>query len=185
MREIMRRTLLLAAVWAAALSARAQVAVAEPEYVGNVVALTSDTTCVLLPIEDTKETARQSAASYIPVYGLFAKSKVSAVFAGPASAVTLHTGTLRLIYRAKRQDINPLKYLGVSKLDVKRKSRQKTLASGNIFGVEADYAGKERYRVEKYGEHSFLVTLENVAPGQYCISSDNENCMSYSTFGVK
>lgn len=181
----MKASILLLSAILSSTIATAQVRVAEPEYVGNVAALTSDSTCVLLPIEDTNETARQSAASYIPVYGLFAKSKVSSVFAGPASAVTLHTGTLRFIYRAKSQDINPRKYLAISKLDVKRKSRQKVLASGNIFGVEADFSDKEKCHVEKYGEHSFLVTLENVAPGQYCISSDDENCMSYSTFGVK
>lgn len=181
----MKASILLLSAILSSTIATAQVRVAEPEYIGNVAALTSDSTSVLLPIEDTKETARQSAASYIPVYGLFAKSKVSAVFTGPASAVTLRKGTVRLIFRAKRQDVNPLKYLGISKLDVKRKSRQKTLASGNILGIEADFADKEKCSVEKYGKQSFLVTLENVAPGQYCISTDDENGMSYSTFGVK
>ena len=89
-----------------------------------------------------------------------------------------------LYFRVKDQDINPKDYLKVIRFEQKKKERYCVVATATLFGgTETGVNESEKFTVERYGEKSFLITLKDVEPGQYGISTNEFD--GARTFGVK
>lgn len=155
-RTTMRTFLSFAVTLLLSVCANAQVKVAEPEFIGQVSVLTSDSTSVTLQKEKSTMKTKSTKFGYIPVPGmsLLDKTKTKLVLDGNDASNTFKSGTIRFIMRVEKQEVDPATYLRIVK-----------------------------FEVQKYGESSLMFTLHNVEPGQYGISFTG--LLDASTFGVE
>lgn len=158
----------------------------EPEYIGQVVVVNADSTTTMLQKEPTKIKTKSSMFGMIPVPGtaLLDKSKCNLTVKGTESPTKLKGGRLTFIVRVEKNDVDPKTAFGVLHFEVKKKTREFLMAqAGMLSGIESttNFTNVET-KVEKYGSHSYKVTIENVKPGQYGIMTDFTNI---STFGVE
>ena len=161
--------------------------VAEPEFVGQVIVVNADSTTILLQKEQASMKASSTNFGLIPIpgSGLLDKSSTNLVVKGKESKVTLEQGRLTFIVRAEKNDIDPVNILGVFKFDVKKKKRQFKMAEMNSVGgwdFNMSFTNVQ-YVAKKYGEHSYLIVIENPEAGQYGIILND--IYNISTFGVK
>lgn len=165
--------------------ANAQVTVSEPEFIGQVKLLTSDSTGVLLEKEKASMKAKSSHFGMLPIPGasLLDKTKTLMTLAGTTSKNETSQGTVRFLMRVERRDIDPTTFLRVIKFDVKKKTRETKISeAGLLQGFSMDLNSSKAYDVQKYGESSLLITLKDVQPGQYGITTTM--WMDASTFAV-
>lgn len=143
----------------------------EPEYIGQVVILNADSTTILLPTENMSPKTSSNMLGYIPVPGasLLSKSKSDLVMKGAEAKTVVDGREVVLIFRAADVNINPADLFAITKFEVKKKNRFITLAEGNLItGVKSNTNfNTENYEVKKFGNSSFMITLKNLAPGQY------------------
>ena len=166
--------------------AQAQVTVPEPEYVGQVVFLTSDTTAVALQKEPWTTGSSSShigavLGAVVPGAALLDKTKMVTTIAGPAAAQEFACTTARFIVRAKDNDIDPTGCVGIFKYVVnKKKNRERKMAemgllSGTSFNIGATDVV---FTAKKYGESSYLIEA-TFEPGEYAIDIQGSgNAMS-------
>ena len=182
----MKKLLSLAVFILSAVCAHAQVNVDEPEFIGQVKILTSDSTSVLLPKEKSTMKTKSTHFGMIPLPGtsLLDKSTTNMVLQGKESSVTVPSGTIRFIMRVEKTDVDPSTYLRIVKFNQKKKTRESTIAQmGLIQGFKMDMSSSDSFEVQKYGDNSLLFTLKDVPAGQYGISFTA--LMDASTFGVE
>ena len=172
----------------------AQVTVKEPEFVGEVTVLTSDSEGISLEKEKCSVKAKSGKlgkiASFVPVPGASlvataaSKMQLTVNIKGDTAAVWVNPGEVRFIVRVKDQDINPKDYLKVIRFEQKKKERYCVVATATLFGgTETGVNESEKFTVERYGKKSFLITLKDVEPGQYGVSTNEFD--GARTFGVK
>ncbi|MGM9702477.1 MAG: hypothetical protein ACI3YZ_02855 [Prevotella sp.] len=158
----------------------------EPEFIGQVVLINADSTATPLQKEIAKFKTNSSKWGWIPVPGaaLLDKSKCNIVVKGTESPTKLKGGRLTFIIRAEKNDADPRTVFGVFMFEVKKKTREFQMAqAGLLSGVESTTNfNTVETKVEKYGDHSYKVTIENAKPGQYGIATDFVNI---ATFGVE
>lgn len=167
-------------------NAQDNVNVQEPEYIGQVAVLNADSTLTLLEKEPAAMKAKSSKWGFIPVPGaaLLDKSKCNVVVKGTESPTKLKSGRLTFIVRAEKNDVDPKTLFGVMQFEVKKKARIFLMAEGGLlsgFESRTNFDGVET-KVEKYGSHSYKVTIEDAKPGQYAFVTDFANI---PTFGVE
>ena len=112
------------------------------------------------------------------------KSKCNVVVKGTESPTKLKSGRLTFIVRAEKNDVDPKTLFGVMQFEVKKKARIFLMAEGGLlsgFESRTNFNGVET-KVEKYGSHSYKVTIEDAKPGQYAFVTDFANI---PTFGVE
>lgn len=185
-RTTMRTIFSLAVALLLSVCAKAQVKVTEPEFIGQIAILTSDSTCVTLQKEKSVMKTKSTKFGYIPLPGasLLDKTKTKLVLDGNAASNTFKSGTIRFIMRVEKQEIDPTTYLRIAKFEVKKKTRESVMAQfGIVQGMKMDMNSSESFEVQKYGNNSLLFTLHNVEPGQYGISFTG--LLDASTFGVE
>lgn len=182
----MNKFLLTAAMMLLTLGVQAQVKVAEPEFIGQVAMLTSDSTSVLLTKEKSTMKTSTSKLGFLPIpgAGLLDKSKTKMVLQGNSAHNTFKSGDIRFLLRVEKQELDPTTYLRIVKFDVKKKTRESVIAQmGLIQGFSFDMNSSEHFEVKKYGDNSLLVTLKGLEPGQYGITFTG--LMEASTFGIE
>ena len=169
----------------AAMSCYAQTV--EPEFIGQVMVLNSDSTTILLQKEQAAMKASTTNFGLIPIpgSGLLDKSKTNLVVKGKESKVTLNPGRVTLIIRAENNNVDPKSVMGIFQFDVKKGKRQFKVTEGSMVGGYDTTISFNtvQYEAKKYGEHSYLVIIENAEPGQYGIVMNDIS--NISTFGVK
>ena len=185
--EFMKKFAMIIVSLMAAMSGFSQTTVAEPEFIGQVIVVNADSTTILLQKEQASMKASSTSFGLIPIpgSGLLDKSRTNLVVKGKESKITLNQGRLTLIIRAEKNDIDPVSILGVFQFDVKKGKRQFKMAEMNsVGGFDFNMSfNNVKYVAKKYGEHSYMVVIENAEPGQYGIILND--IYNISTFGVK
>lgn len=167
-------------------SVNAQVTVSEPEFIGQVKLLTSDSTGIILEKEKASMKSKSTHFGMIPIPGasLLDKTKTCMSLSGSSAKNTVPSGTVRFIIRVERTDVDPSTFLRILKFDVKKKSRESKISEvGILQGFNIDLNSTSAYDVQKYGQSSLLITMKDVQPGQYGITTTM--WMDASTFGVE
>jgi hypothetical protein len=183
----MKKLMMIIVSMMAAMSGFSQTTVAEPEFVGQVIVVNADSTTILLQKEQASMKASSTNFGLIPIpgSGLLDKSSTNLVVKGKEAKVMLEQGRLTFIVRAEKNDIDPVSILGVFQFDVKKKKRLFKMAEINSVGgwnFNMSF-NNVKYVAKKYGEHSYLIVIENPEPGQYGIVLND--IYNVSTFGVK
>lgn len=163
-----------------------KIRIEEPEYVGQVVFLTSDTTAVALQKESwtTGSSSTHIGAvlgAVIPGAAMLDKTKMVSTIAGPAAAQEFACTTARFIIRAKDNDMDPTGCVGIYRFVVnKKKNRERKMAEmGLLSGTSFNTGATDVvFTAKKYGESSYIIEAA-IEPGEYAIDLQGSgNAMS-------
>ncbi len=181
--------------------AQNNITVDEPEFIGQALFLTSDSTAVPLQKEYGSFSSRVKGSSFIPYAGAFTGGvNMYLVVKGYASPNIISCNKdesyVRFILRVENNEIDPETTIRVVNFEMKRKQRRvKFMESSLVGGVESNEAESYiPYSARKYGEKSYLISIDRslLAPRQqYGIltsvvgAAGNVGQQSLLTFGYK
>ena len=158
--------------------------VSEPEYVGQVLLLTSDSTTILLDKEAWTTKSKSSHYGMIPIPGssLLDKTKMLTIIKGNESKVSVPAGQVRFIIKASDNNLDPTSILGIYKFEAKKKTRERKTGEVSLLtGASLSVGGTDvQFKAVKYGKSSYLVEAV-LEPGEYAIDIVGNNAMM-STF---
>lgn len=173
-----------------AIGMNAQVTVAEPDFAEETLLLISDSEGLLLNRENGTVKTKAGASLYLTGIG---KVKSRLTLAGTNSVSKVKgASTTRLIVKAKDNKTDPNSFINIFQFEIKGKERRYQLAeTGTLSKAETNNLSSVDYKAKKYGENSYLLVLEDLAPGEYGIvmgdpNNDNtKNSMKVTTFTVE
>lgn len=151
------------------------VSLSEPEYVGNISYVDSSEGLTL-----EKQRASTKLRS-----GMFTV-KSSNIVKGATSPVRVSSGeAVRFIVRAASNDVDPVQVINIFQMtsNAKKKYRQLEVSKAGRFsgsGMNIDFIP---FTSKKYGKTSYLITLNNLAAGEYAMTLDGSRDM-FNLFGV-
>ena len=150
----------------------------EPEYIGQVALVQSDCSQVVLVKEEAEMKTKTTGFGYIPIPGssLLDKGKTFLRVKGEKSPN---------IVRVKDNNEDPKNSIGVFQFEAKKKERRFTLAEvGLLSGMKATTSFNTiPYEAKKIGDSSYMVTILNLQPGEYGVTT--ADFTHISTFSVQ
>lgn len=162
------------------LTGKAQINVSEPDFVGEVIAVSDGGNAT--PLE--KVNAQVKIKDQL--MGLEKKLYVD----GKTSPVRLKSGKIQLIVRAVDNNTDPMSIIRIFEFSV-GKTRKATMAKQNelIGTISSNHYKYIAFTGKKYGESSYLLTINNISSGEYGITINNPNTVDekmriVSCFGV-
>ena len=158
------KTLLGAALLLLAGAAQAQTipeTTPEPEFIGEIVTVPSGRT-------------RANASAVI--FGI-GKAKTKLIIEGPKAGVRLTVGQpASFIVRAVDNATDPMSIINVFRFEAKKDKRMAEMASVSSFGsVKSNKLERLSFTGRKFGESSYLITLDETPAGEYGITISNPN----------
>ena len=173
------KTLLGAALLLLAGAAQAQTipeTTPEPEFIGEIVTVRPDGTVAKLEKQSVQMRTRANA---------------SAVIFGPKAGVRLTAGQpASFIVRAVDNATDPMSIINVFRFEAKKDKRMAEMASVSSFGsVKFNKLERLSFTGRKFGESSYLITLDETPAGEYGITVSNPNNLDekqviVSTFAI-
>lgn len=146
----------------------------EPEFVGEVNLLKSDSTTIPLDKEFSKIKTKASASMYIVGMGKV-KTKIN-VDGGKASARVSQGEDFKLIVKAVDNQSDPLSIINIFQFDASGSKRKAELSSLGTFGGHTDNKLELiEYSAKKFGESSYLITLKSKPIGEIGVIVKNPN----------
>ncbi|MBO5250534.1 MAG: hypothetical protein J6B31_00805 [Bacteroidaceae bacterium] len=159
----MKKILLIGVLACIAICVKAQ-QIAEPQFVGEVLLVKSETTAVSLEKKTATVKTKAGASVYLTGIGSV-KSRLHVDGVKSSVRCSQADGPIVLIVRAANNENDPNSFIRVFKFEQKKKERRAELAKVNTLGGSSDnnfdfieYVG------EKYGEKSYKLTLSQVEP---------------------
>jgi hypothetical protein len=188
---IMRKfffTLMLSLVFA--LGVQAQATIPEPTLAEQTLILTSDTGGALLDTENGTLKVKSGTSPSLIIAG---KVKATLTLQGVASISKDRGGkTTRLIVKAKGNATDPNSFMDILKFQVKGKERRYQFAGTDTpSSSETGNLSRIQYNAKRYGQSSFLITMDNLTPGEYgvvfrdSITGNTQDSLKVTTFTVK
>jgi hypothetical protein len=166
----------------------AQEPVGEPEFIGEVIMVKPDNTTKTLDKSTVQVTTKAGASMYIVGVG---KVKTRINIDGCCARVRVNKDEdFKLIIRAVDNNTDPISIVSIFELEKKSKARRAELSSSSTFGgVTSNKLDPVSFSAKKYGESSYIITLENKSPGEYGIIVRNPNTVDekttiVTTFGI-
>ncbi len=139
------------------------ITVQEPEFIGQALYLTSDSTAVPLQKEFGGFSAKTKGASFIPYAGLFAGGmNMYMTVKGHTSpnVIVSSDSDVRLIVRVENNDVDPEGIIRVMNFEQKKKERRVRFMETKITGTEmSESESYLTYNARKYGETCYLITI--------------------------
>lgn len=172
-------------------SVKAQnVTVEEPEFAEETIMLTSDSEGVKLNRENGTIKTKAGASLYLTGIG---KVKSRLTLKGEKSVnETICNPTARLIIKATDNRTDPNSFISIFKFEVKKGERRYQVAeAGTLSKTERNNLASVDYKAKRYGESSYYIIMEDLAPGEYGIilgdpnNANTKNGMKVTTFTVK
>lgn len=160
----------------------------KPEYVGQIGLINADSTVTILKKEKATMGGKASALSYVPVPGasLFGKSKAVASLDGKTSETVIEHNSFSLVLRGETNSTDPNDFIGVVRLEVKKKKRELEIGSMSALGGVKTNVRQNTvaWEAHKYGDDCYLITFSDLEPGEYGITLGGD-IMNISTFSVR
>lgn len=157
-----------------------------PEYIGQVGLIKSDSTIVLLKRENAGMGAKTSPAAYIPVAGLFSKTKSLISYKGAASETVIDEPAFSLVLRAEHNNQDPASFISVFTLTVKKKKRELVLGDVSLVGGMNfnTKINNVEWEARRYGKDCYIISFKDMKPGEYGIAIGGD-WYNAATFSVK
>ena len=182
----MKKTiLLLVTTFTMYLNVSAQeVTVEEPEFAEETLLLLSDTQGETLARED----------GFFQFSRGWSKVKTMLVLSGIRSKSYTAKGktTTRLVIKAKDNLTDPHSFINIFKFEVKNDERRYQLSEAGLGGkYKTNNLSSINYSAKRYGESSYLITLNGLTPGEYGIvigdpnTANTKNAWKVTTFAVE
>lgn len=166
-------TVIVSAVLAHA--AVGEITVAEPEYVGDIVAIHGGDA---VPLEKQRASNRARAGAI--------RARSANEIQGVRSPVRLDAPPLQFVVRHETNAVNPQQIISIFQLNTNDRRGVRLIETGSVGAFTArsmdiDYL---EFSSERYGESSYLVTIESrLEPGEYAITIEGSRDV-FNMFGV-
>lgn len=177
---IMKLSFLLLISFCFYLNSNAQTSLSEPDFIGEVMAVSADGEGVTL----------EKVSAQVKVKDQLMGFEKKIYVQGKKSPIRLAKGKIQLIVRAVDNNTDPMSIVRVFKFSVE-KTRKATVAKQNeITGnVSENHFKHVPFSGKKYGTSSYLLTISNIEEGEYGITINNPNTVDekmliVSCFGV-
>jgi hypothetical protein len=172
-------------IFTSVLSHAQNVKIAEPEFSGTIV-LVNGTSPGGLPLETAKLILKTKASASVYVTGI-GKATTKATVKGSTSTVkTKRDSSLQFVYRAADNTVNPVDVIQLIRFNVKGGNRETVLASAGTFsGASTGDVGFVPFTAKKYKTSSYLITVSNLATGEYGFSLGKEETTTIHMFTVE
>ena len=172
-------------IFVSVLSHAQNVKVAEPEFSGTII-LVNPTGSTGLPLETAKLILKTKASASVYVTGI-GKATTKATVKGSTSGVKVkRDSSIRFVYRAADNTINPADVIQLIRFKVKGDNRETVLASAGTFsGASTGDIGFVPFTAKKYKTSSYLINVANLAPGEYGFSLGKEETTTIHMFSVE
>jgi hypothetical protein len=161
------------------------VKISEPEFSG-VIVFVNDSTGSGLPLEMTKIVLKTKGSASLFITGI-GKATTKATVKGKTSTVKVkQKNTLQFVYRGSDNTVNPADVIQLIRFTVKGNNRESELASSGTFtGSSSGDIGFVPFTAKKYKTSSYLVTITNLAVGEYGFSVGKEETKTVHMFSVE
>lgn len=184
------KKIILGVLFLTTISINAQVNVKEPTFVGEAFIIESDDSILDLEKEQVQLKTRAGASVYLTGIG---KVKTKIDVTGCCSGASISSnGDIKLVVRAIDNETDPLSIIQIFKFKKKKKKRLAELASlGTFSGGSSNNLDYLKFKAEKYGKSSYLLTIKKYEKGtEYGVIVNNPNSLDQrqtivSTFGTK
>lgn len=152
-----------------------EIDVAEPDFIGEVFAVNPEDGSVAKLEKQTVMLQSKVNATGI-MFGI-GKSKTKLVIDGPSAAVRLdRSKPIYLVVKAVDNQTDPMAIINIFGFESTKKQRLAETASVSSFGsVKSNKLNYVPFTGKKYGESSYLLTLDKREPGEYGITVQNPN----------
>jgi hypothetical protein len=160
--------------------AKDSLAYTEPEFIGEVYVMTGDSVMLL---EKNRTVIRTQASATMYIFGIGdVKSRIK--IPNPCSQTRISAqGKVQLIVRANNNSSDPMTVINMFRFDQGRTERAATLSKlGTFSGSSTGTLKHIDYTAKKYGEASYLVTINNLEDGEYGITVTDSNATDGSLF---
>lgn len=151
-----------------------ELTVAEPDFVGEVVAVLPDNTATQLEKENIMTRTRANASAIIFGVG---KAKTKLIIESPNAGVRLNKNDdICFVVRAVDNNSDPISIINIFRFESTGKRRLAETASVSSFGsVKSGKLEHLPYTAKKYGTGSYLIKLSEKPEGEYGITVKNPN----------
>ena len=157
----------------------------EPEFIGEIVTVRPDA-----KLEKQSVQMRTRANASAVIFGI-GKAKTKLIIEGPKAGVRLTAGQpASFIVRAVDNATDPMSIINVFRFEAKKDKRMAEMASVSSFGsVKSNKLERLSFTGRKFGESSYLITLDETPAGEYGITVSNPNNLDekqviVSTFAI-
>ena len=176
--------LLTATIFASALCYSQNVNITEPEFSGTIVHANNNGGNAL-PLETSKLILKTKASASVYITGI-GKATTRAMVKGSTSAAKIKKGnTLQFIYRGTDNTVNPVDVIQLIRFNVKGANRETVLSSAGTFsGASTGDIGFVPFTAKKYRTSSYLVSVSDLAAGEYGFSLGKEETTTIHMFTV-
>ncbi len=153
-----------------------EITVAEPEYVGDIVAVIDGSAT---PLEKQRASNRARAGAI--------RARAANEVQGVRSPVRLSGQPLQFVVRHETNSVNPQQIISVFQLNTNDRRDVRLIETGSVGAFTArsmdiDYLP---FTSERYGESSYLMTLQGpLEPGEYAITIEGSRDV-FNMFGVE
>lgn len=169
----MKRFLTIAAVLLVFGMAKAQHF--EPEWVGEVSALTIDNDTVAHPTEKCNVQIKTSASATKIILGVGNTNQKISIKGGRSTTQLPAGKPVYLVVKCKDNDSDPQSFIQVMKLEEKKKDRKAELAKVNWIGnVSENNMSFVPFQAKRYGKSSYILKIEP-QEGEYGVRVLNPN----------
>jgi len=145
----------------------------EPDFVGECFYLKNDGSTMKLEKSRTVARTKANAGLYIAGIG---KVRTEIHIETPKSTSRIKGNNIKLIVKAVDNLSDPMSIISIFKFEEKKKYRKAEIASAGTFtgstGNDMNYID---FDAKKYGESSYLLSIDNLKPGEYGIIVTNPN----------
>lgn len=187
----MNKLIILTVLLLSSISAKAQseITIEEPEFSGQVVYVKTPSEGILLPKENAQIKTKIGASVFIVGVGSV-KSRIHLQGKSAETRVS-HNPQTKFIVRAVDNKTDPLQIINVIKFEEKKNERRAEVESASTFGGTAsNNMVRLEFNAKKFGVDSYLISIDNIQPGEYGIyvtnpnEKDEKNTLIIATFGV-
>jgi hypothetical protein len=147
-----------------------EIKISEPEFSGNAVYV-DKATGTGMPLETMTSSQKTKAKASVYLVGV-GKVHTDLSIKGTTSTVRINQKErIQFIYRGEDNSTNPKECIQIIKFKIKGNNRVAELASlGTFSGMSSGDMGFVEFSATKYGSSSYLITIVNLAPGEYGFS---------------
>jgi hypothetical protein len=165
----------------------AQIKVTEPEFSGTIVFVNDSVGAgVKLEQQAASMGTKASGSSYVPIVGVFSgKSTVKNYVKGASSPVQIDKKVkIQFIVKVADNSVDPVSVINIFRLNPEKDTRTIEVGSAKFAsGAKTDIKFLP-FDATKYGQNSYLITLENLEAGEYAMTLASRRDM-FHMFGVK
>ena len=156
----------------------------EPEFSGTIVF--ADTTSSGKNLETATMTVKTKGNASLYITGIGKATSFGVVKGKTSTCILAAQPALYFVYRAESNSINPKDVIQLVRFTPSKDgNRVMPIVSASTFSSTSNEVAYLDFSAKKYGKSSYLVSVADLAPGEYGFSLDKERTYTVHLFTVR